>query len=1445
MSSLRLALKQSLAETGTLVNEEQKERERKRKKELARKRREQQRLLQQARKQKKRGGRKSSRPDNEDNDSDSSSDDDDDDDESSLSSSSSSGSSSGSDDSSTSSGDSDSSSGDEDDSSSDDSSDDDSSSSSSSSAEAANVDMGGVFDTEQSSSDEEGDRRNKKLQKRGRGGQRGKSPSKKGGVRKRKNIRGGSVSSSQKKKSGGGGGGGGNKKSSGSKQQICVPPDPAIIAYVRQMPILEQRKSVERGLRVKVRFVTKSSKKGKDGKAIRKLRWYGGVVTDIATGGKRIRIKYDDGTSEVADFPDKDIVVDNVGNGQHKHGTKPEAFLPPTPQKRRTPSPRAPLSGEFEKKVEKPKPRRNSSENRTDLTTDEIAQLKRLKQQKRQKSTSSSVGDKEHKQARKTAAGHASTGTVDKKRTTPVPLDDGTPKSQKAKRDTVVAAVAAVTSPAAAAAADKIRPPSSPSSSSASSSSDSSSSPSEAEKNKKKKKKEKVAVKRKRKRSLTPEVPTTVATKPKKKPKDATELALERAAARLEGKGSSMPFSGSKKSDVAMTDNAAKETRDREPESDNTKKESTDFPLRVVTSDSVDGAVISESIVASSKKRALSPSAVDAAGEPPSKKASTEDKAADEKRMQLPTSTIRKKTDAAHDTEVVPAESSSAFTSYKEKKIAPASPTDTNNKELTTGKPAEVEVTAGAKTEISAIERKTLTTDDDAAGSMKKESDCKPVSVKETSDASQSNKSKDLSKSLPSIGNKEAAKAAGAAQVEDKHDTDSRTPPPEEDSRRSPGPSPKDISKPNKKVPLPPVQRSGRRAAQKANELIVAKEERIIKDADLKRKVVKKKEDLKIRRSSDDDVDDDDLSNVEDDHWVSCDRCSKWRLLPSMVNMDALPERWFCEMNTYDPKRNTCEALEQSTQEAAAEKKKKAKEAKKTKKLASSSPRPPKSSSKSPILDAAKNEVTAVESKQIVDEKDSTAIDRRPSGQKGKRRSPPTVEPTVARGSSDKATASSTRPRADGNSEDGMNLPGTSTQTKKSRQRSGDGDAAEAASASAAVPGRSEASADAAASAQASKQKASSRSRNKGKSGKDSEKEKKSSKSKKGSKKSKNDDDDEDPDNVEWVQCEKCEKWRKLPPDISAEDLPEVWYCNMNTWDPGTASCGAKEDKMDSSHREFQIMGEGGTFTTSFGSSGKLSYRNLIFGTKGKQNRPLSERQRAADSLFSYQPLDPLGMAAGPPACLYSTSSAFFHRGYNQQKAAAEEANRVSFFDIMSQSRLWDELYRGARKMQSLPLNEENSDGPASTHVGSMSEEMYVRSMKALIYHALGTKTLAGDEVLLEAQCRQWDDAQWAELRASCTIEVVTHALSLLAKDGLVQVTTDAATGTAQYRRTNIDGLPRSDGTFTTGSAAPAAVAAADGTADAEGNGNRVNTKKQESRCMKISKPWKRNISLA
>jgi hypothetical protein len=57
--------------------------------------------------------------------------------------------------------------------------------------------------------------------------------------------------------------------------------------------------------------------------------------------------------------------------------------------------------------------------------------------------------------------------------------------------------------------------------------------------------------------------------------------------------------------------------------------------------------------------------------------------------------------------------------------------------------------------------------------------------------------------------------------------------------------------------------------------------------------------------------------------------------------------------------------------------------------------------------------------------------------------------------------------------------------------------------------------------------------------------------------------DKDDPDNLQWVMCERCDKWRRLPPHISADSLPDVWYCTMNTWDQCSATCDVEEDKAD------------------------------------------------------------------------------------------------------------------------------------------------------------------------------------------------------------------------------------------------------------------------------------------
>ncbi|KAJ8252978.1 hypothetical protein GJAV_G00207820, partial [Gymnothorax javanicus] len=48
-----------------------------------------------------------------------------------------------------------------------------------------------------------------------------------------------------------------------------------------------------------------------------------------------------------------------------------------------------------------------------------------------------------------------------------------------------------------------------------------------------------------------------------------------------------------------------------------------------------------------------------------------------------------------------------------------------------------------------------------------------------------------------------------------------------------------------------------------------------------------------------------------------------------------------------------------------------------------------------------------------------------------------------------------------------------------------------------------------------------------------------------------------------WVQCDNCLKWRKLPDGIDCNLLPEKWFCHMNP-DPQFRTCHAEEEPEDS-----------------------------------------------------------------------------------------------------------------------------------------------------------------------------------------------------------------------------------------------------------------------------------------
>ncbi|EDO07911.1 CW-type Zinc Finger family protein [Babesia bovis T2Bo] len=45
-----------------------------------------------------------------------------------------------------------------------------------------------------------------------------------------------------------------------------------------------------------------------------------------------------------------------------------------------------------------------------------------------------------------------------------------------------------------------------------------------------------------------------------------------------------------------------------------------------------------------------------------------------------------------------------------------------------------------------------------------------------------------------------------------------------------------------------------------------------------------------------------------------------------------------------------------------------------------------------------------------------------------------------------------------------------------------------------------------------------------------------------------------------WAQCESCKKWRRLPASVNTDQLPDLWVCSLNVWDPHRSSCDVPEE---------------------------------------------------------------------------------------------------------------------------------------------------------------------------------------------------------------------------------------------------------------------------------------------
>ncbi|GJS80923.1 cullin, conserved site-containing protein [Tanacetum coccineum] len=56
-----------------------------------------------------------------------------------------------------------------------------------------------------------------------------------------------------------------------------------------------------------------------------------------------------------------------------------------------------------------------------------------------------------------------------------------------------------------------------------------------------------------------------------------------------------------------------------------------------------------------------------------------------------------------------------------------------------------------------------------------------------------------------------------------------------------------------------------------------------------------------------------------------------------------------------------------------------------------------------------------------------------------------------------------------------------------------------------------------------------------------------------------------------WVACDQCNAWRLLPIGITADNLPENWWCSKSTWLPGKNYCDVSEDETTQAVREMNF----------------------------------------------------------------------------------------------------------------------------------------------------------------------------------------------------------------------------------------------------------------------------------
>jgi len=1138
------------------------------------------------------------------------------------------------------------------------------------------------------------------------------------------------------------------------------PPAGEIIDWIGGMSVKKQRRNMSAGLRVKVRFATKVKKR--DGKIVRKHKWYGGLVTAMSSGGSKIRIKYDDTTSEVAKYPDKDIIVDDADNDLHQ--AVAAAFIPPvvdeseddasmdlvdsSPERQKKPNKMPPdtpkpladeIPDDWRAPLLKPRadtPQREHEHEMTDDTGDgNVSEGAMMPEENYAKAAvvraKSPTDDLPEERSQSTNVAVAATEDADPKDGEGSrPLSTPKPKNV-AKRERAISYSSSDSKPHATETRDKIMADADAHDDDDDDDSSDDDGPMEI-----------IA------QGTGGEIPPPVV----QEDSDVVE-----GAAVIN----------------AMNDTVvpAEEQQRRESREDTEESiAAEDEPVQAVgdedknepVADPVEGTYIEEKPIREDVS-AIKEEEVNLQSEQDDDKAEMSIPIAEEEE-DIEDVVV----DAVRETKKVKEQEDEFIPS--EEVLEDVTKTQKRKREEKSPKPSRSSTPVPKQARRESSPALSEFKDDVPDAKV-----AKPVSMV----------AKSMSVDPTTPQDEESMKLESPQILSSEHSAFDKSDKPlqkEKKPKSSQQSSSEDLlalTTSLDKTDLTSIQRTGRRAAQQANERIASRQELVIQETFTK---PKKKKGEKLERRASGVTGGKDRKRKEpdggidvaddDNQWVQCDTCSKWRVLPSTVDVDKLPNQWYCEMNIYDPLHNACDAAEQTPEEIAkAKRKAKRRQARRAR------------------LEAEAAAAAALTGEELEIPKEKEAKPAR----KVKSPMPPDAEKREAKTKKEEKRPEEGKKRAS---------PATPSDEEgiiSSESNSGSDQIKESKKArrSRSQEEKTEVVED---------KKGKPRGRRRGK-----DKEGKGGKGSKGLE-----------DNQEWVQCEKCEKWRRLPPQISADDLPDVWYCSMNTWDTTTNTCGATEDKADPN--TVNVSGFGGH------GGHKLSYRSLIFGTGKKQNRPISERTRAAESLFSSHSYGDADAMGSHPRVMYANSSMFVNRSNAARAAEERGSDKVSFLDLMSHSNLWAEL-RGLNKR----LNEQgtdpcrqNSARGSNMSYSSLSDNLK-REMKELVFHALGNSTMASHEVLLEAQCRPWEGVPkvWAELKATCTVESVVACLLELVSDTRVEVAPVLGS-----QLTVLDVIPKFR-----------RVVKSPQVPQLQPEEGTMRPMKM-SRCMKISKPWKHRMNL-